>query len=699
MAMSVASAPREEDSFQNLVHTASSVLQDGHLEEARETCRDLTRTHPEEPSSWFLYGVTAMKAGDLSAAVPALERAVAMHRSNAAYRRVLARAYRADGRLDDAAVELEHALWLEPDHAETVIGLGLVHIAKGDKDSGVPLCRRGIVLGLKGKWRQLLQSVAGSLAPFAGTLRAVANRDSNRSGWIALTRGQLRQRLGDVDAAMKEYQEALALAPHHAPTLLKLGRLLVADKQYAAAIPHLERVAAERPDDQPLLLDLATALTGTARCEEAIEVLGNIFSSGVESSRAYILLGRAQTEIGKTDAARRSFERAVELAPDSAHAHFLLARNLQESGEIDDANSLLFESLKLDPKRTIPYRFLASNKAIAVESDTFARMLDLLKQQSLPKEDRIRLHFAAATVFEQAGDIDNAFVHFTAGNDLKDVIFDPEFCATHFGRLIESYDKDFFARARGLGSKDETPVFIVGMPRSGTTLVEQILASHDDVYGAGEMESFNRFVTRLADRVDNGAVYPENVARLTADDRQEMADEYLASLRDVAPDARRVTDKMPTNFLHIGLILTVFPNARIIHCRRDPRDTCFSIYGLDFAGDHTYAYNQTNLGRYYRQYERLMDHWRHTVPDAILEIRYEDLIADQESQSRRLLEFCGLEWDENCLDFHKTDRAVRTWSYNQVRQPIYKSSVARWRKFEKHLAPLLAELDVQDGAP
>jgi tetratricopeptide (TPR) repeat protein len=611
---------------------------------------------------------------------------------------MLGRAYRAAGRQDEAAAELEHALWLEPDHAEAITSLGLIRIAQGQKDVGIQMCRRGIGLGVRAKCRQLLLNVACRFAPLAGSLRAAVNRDGDRSTWTALTRGQLSRRLGDNVAALRELHEAESLTPDHTPTLLALGQLLYADDQYATAVPYLEQTAAVRPDDYPLHIDLANALIGVLRYNDAIEVLEGAFARGMESSRAFIALGRAQTGIGKMDAARRSFERAIDLAPKSAHAHFLLGRNLQESGDIEGANRLLFESLVYDPDHAISYRFLASNKAIGIGDDAFAHMLTLLQRGSLSHEDRIRLHFAAATVYEQAGDADNAFAHFAAGNDLKNVIFDPDFCSTHFGRLIESYDREFFARTQGWGSPDDSPVFIVGMPRSGTTLVEQILASHPDVYGAGELEDLNQLVASLGDRIETDTAYPENIAQLTRDHVAAIADEHLARLRALAPDAKRITDKMPTNFLHIGLILTLFPNARIVHCRRDPRDTCFSIYGLDFAGDHTYAYNQTNLGRYYRQYERMMDHWRHTVPDSILEVRYEDIIADQEAETRRLLDFCGLDWDESCLAFHKTDRAVRTWSYRQVRQPIYKSSVARWRKFARHLAPLLAELDVRDGA-
>jgi tetratricopeptide (TPR) repeat protein len=688
----------EQNSFQSLFDAATRIFKDGRVAEARQSCRTLTETHPEQPSAWFLYGMTALEGGDATTAIPALERAAAMHRSNAGYKRTLARAYRSVGRQEDAATTLEHALRLEPDHPAAMLSLGQIRIAQDDRDAGMELCRRGLAAGLRGKWRRACVNAAGHVATIIGIGRHVLNPGGNRAASIAFKRGQMYRRLGDSEAALECYRNAAELAPDYLPALAELGQMLVAREQFAAALPYLERTAQRDADDPALRIAHAAALTGMLRFDEAIDILEEVFSHGAETPRALLALGRAQTGAGDAKAARRSFKRALMLAPNSAEAHFALGRNLQENGEIEIANRLFFDTLAIDPEFANAYRFLAANKAVAPGDETFARMLALLESGGTGQTDRIRLHFAAATVFEQAGDIDNAFAHFAAGNDLKPVVFDPDCCADYFGQLIETFNGDFFARTQAWGSQDERPVFIVGMPRSGTTLVEQILASHRDVFGAGELEAFNGFVDGLAARAGTDAAYPGCAERLDRDGVAAMADEHLAALRRLAPDARLVTDKMPTNFLHVGLIATLFPNARIIHCRRDPRDTCFSIYGLDFAGEHSYAYDQKNLGRYYRQYERLMDHWRHAAPAAILDVRYEDLIADQEAETRRMLDFCDLDWDEHCLAFHETERTVRTWSYRQVRQPIYKTSVARWRKFAQHLTPLLDELQIDDGA-
>jgi hypothetical protein len=242
----------------------------------------------------------------------------------------------------------------------------------------------------------------------------------------------------------------------------------------------------------------------------------------------------------------------------------------------------------------------------------------------------------------------------------------------------------FFAERRGVfGSPSDVPVFIVGMQRSGTTLTEQIAASHPQVYGAGELEH----IRRIAGMIKIGR--PESTVRqLTSADSLALAGDYLRKVREIGGDALRIVDKMPHNFQYLGLIAILFPKARIIHCTRDPMDNCVSCFTQSFTGHHGYNTDLRQLGLYYREYRRLMDHWRRVLPIPMLEIDYEEMVADQETQSRRLIDFLGLDWDPACLNFHETDRSVQTASRWQVRQPIYKTSVKRWKDYEKHLGPL-----------
>ena len=696
MATSAASSPSDDSTLQILSDTASNILKHERLEEAWKTCQDLVETHPDQPSIWLLYGLTAMVTGVMPAAIQALERAVALHRSNPSFHRMLGRAYRAAGRQDDAAAELKHALWLEPNHAEATISLGLIHIAQGQKDAGISMCRRGITMHVKNKVGTVLRSVACGPVPLIGAIRSAVSRDGRTKAWVAMTRGSIRHRLGDDAGAVEQFRLATSLAPEDEEIHGRVGHFLIEQNRFKEALPYLEKVTQDRDSNLPLLIEYGTALMHSARNSEAVEVLESALAKNAESAQALIALGRAKLNEGDIESALKTLKRAVSLAPKSARARVVLGRCLQENGAIEEANRWFQDALTLDPDHADAFLFLASNKQISPEHDHFLRVLARLKDCKGSNEERLRLHFAIAKVFEEAGDYESAMAHYDAGNNLKNVIFDPDRFAAFVDQMIYTFDQQHFARTRPWGNQDDRPVFIVGMMRSGTSLAEQILASHHGVFGGGELEDFGDIANDLAARSETA--YPEAVAVLDAKTLPGIADAQCRRMAGRAPGAKRIIDKMPENFLHIGLILTLFPNARIIHCRRDPRDTCFSIYGLDFGAEHDYAYNLTNLGRYYRQYERLMDHWRNVAPGSILDVQYEDMIADQEGQTRRILDFCGLDWDENCLAFHKTDRAVRTWSYRQVRQPIYKSSVARWRRFESHLAPLLAELDVQDGA-
>jgi hypothetical protein len=260
-----------------------------------------------------------------------------------------------------------------------------------------------------------------------------------------------------------------------------------------------------------------------------------------------------------------------------------------------------------------------------------------------------------------------------------------------FARIRAIFSADLMARRSGIGCASSVPVFVIGMPRSGTTLVEQILASHSKVFGAGELPDLSNAVARL--RVQDGHAFPEIVPLLSDRQLRQIGENYAASISSLAPAAERITDKMPLNFFFAGLISLALPNARIIHVRRDPVDTCFSCFSTLFTGEHRVAYELSELGRYYRAYENLMEHWRRVLPaGAMIEVQYEKVVADLEGEARRLIAHCGLEWEDACLAFDRTERAVRTASVAQVRRPIYRSSVGRWQRYQLHLRPLLDAL-------
>jgi hypothetical protein len=317
-------------------------------------------------------------------------------------------------------------------------------------------------------------------------------------------------------------------------------------------------------------------------------------------------------------------------------------------------------------------------------------MQALLAREGISLADRATLHFGLGKAFLDIGDSERAFRHYNVGNRLKRSTFayDPDANARWMTRIAEVFSSALLATKADMGAHSDLPVFVVGMPRSGTTLIEQILASHPMVHGAGELK-------RLQTLVDGIEGFPVSVTNLARTQFEALGHAYLAFVKPTADGRRRVVDKMPSNFLHAGLIRFILPDARIIHCRRDPADTCLSCYTKLFAGEQAFAYDQTELGQFHRSYQALTTHWRETLPAShFLEVGYEAVVDDVEAQARRMLEFLGLPWNDSVLRFHETERPVRTASVNQVRQPIYRTSAGRWRKHAAHLQPLLAALNV-----
>jgi len=306
------------------------------------------------------------------------------------------------------------------------------------------------------------------------------------------------------------------------------------------------------------------------------------------------------------------------------------------------------------------------------------------------------MHFAFALgkVYADIGNDDRSFEYYLAGNQFKRNSIDYSIAddVAYFDAIKQVFKKEFFQRHAGIGSADTTPIFIVGMPRSGTSLVEQILASHSQVYGAGELNDMGNLIARACDEDSNK--YPHCLLQMNDEELSGLGSAYLTRLHTYAPTAARITDKMPHNFLNLGLIHLVMPGAKIIHCHRNPADNALSIFKELFSkGKHGYAYDLKELGQYYRLYQDLMAHWRRVLPGAFYELRYEDLVADQETQTRRLLEYCDLPWEDACLAFHRSQRVVRTASLVQVRQPMHANSVEGWRRHEQRMQAFITALE------
>jgi len=411
-----------------------------------------------------------------------------------------------------------------------------------------------------------------------------------------------------------------------------------------------------------------------------------------EEAELHNNLGHALTKHGRESEAEAGFRRALRIKPDYTDALFNLSGSLMDQGRLDEAE-VSYRQL-----RAIKSNFAEASLAIALARKVKAdgeNLAALIASEEaarssarlLSDKEEMFLHFALGKSYGDIGDHEKAFPHFLDGCRLKRATFDydPDETTRYFDSIMRNFDAATIDGLRGGGDPSSLPIFVLGMPRSGTTLIEQIIASHPDIHGAGELPGLPAIVrSEIA-----GTAFPDNVrlldqARLTA-----WGAEYVSGLQQRAPDARRITDKMPANFLALGLIHLMLPNAKIVHVKRNPADTCLSCFTQLFKSGQEFTYDLAELGRYYADYVRLMEHWRKVLPDgAFLDVQYEDIVADQKTQARRLIEYCGLEWNDACLDFHRDKRVVRTASMAQVRQPIYLSSVERWRPYEKFLGPL-----------
>ena len=401
---------------------------------------------------------------------------------------------------------------------------------------------------------------------------------------------------------------------------------------------------------------------------------------------AYNNLGSALENSGNMDSAKAAYAKAVEINENHAEAQNNLAAILLAEGDVDGATKHFEAGIKARPNFIDPHYNLSTIKKYT-DDDIHIKQMETIAQNtsSLPMDARIRLCFALGKAYEDAGKYEQAFDMYSAANKAKrDTFqFNEDRAIETVEKIKTTFDKPYLKGAKKSKKDDPVPIFVVGMPRSGSTLIEQILCSHSEVHGAGEVSFLTQAIQKKCSK------FPEGISELSDADLAAIGKEYLAQLKALAPDAKRIVDKMPANFHYSGLIAKILPGAHIINTERHPLDSCLSNYARLFNQTMEFAYNLEELGRYYNRYQDLIKHWHAVLPKkTLLDVHYEEVVADTEKQARALLDFVGLEWQKSCLEFYKNKRTVHTASVAQVRQPIYKSSVKRWEKFGNALDPL-----------
>ncbi len=496
------------------------------------------------------------------------------------------------------------------------------------------------------------------------------------------------------DAELK-LREVLREEPSNATATRVLGSIALDGGRFRMAVRLLQNATKLAPDYFGAWVDLSRALTEFEKPDEAREAITQLTKLDPQLAYPYVLLGNLESKVGDYEAAVVAFEEALDRQADNGGALAGLGHALKTIGRQEQAIDRYRRCVQNYPAFGEAWWSLANLKTFRFNDDEVATLEAHADDQKLSDEARVNINFALGKAYEDAGRYAEAFYRYDLGNKTRrpHENYDPVQTEASHDRLIDVISTELIEEKSDAAVQNNDPIFIVGLPRSGSTLIEQILASHTDVDGTHELPDLPRVLRTINQWQIQGKGYPDALKMLDQEQVRELGEQYLESTQRYRQGAARFTDKMPNNFAMVGLLALILPNAKIVNARRHPLDSCMGSYKQLFYRGQSFTYDLVELGEYYLEYQRLMDHWHALLPGRILDVHYENMVADQENETRRLIEYCDLPWQERCLRFYETDRAVNTASSEQVRQPIYSKSINSWRRFETELAPLIEVLE------
>ncbi len=691
------------DHFRAICGLAAVRAQLGALDEARELIGQAAEIAKPSADDHVVLGTSFIRIKDLESARRQFEMAVALDERNTEARFHLANVLCGRGNVADAVIQYERVLAINPDNAEAQQNLGLALQGLGRFEDA--LAHHRAALAIAPKSAAILVSLGDACRHLGRYDDAVVRYAQALAINPALTDAHINlggcfHATGRREPAIRSYQRALTINPGLASAHYNLGNLYAELDNLDAAIAHYERSISLLPTSAEAHNNLANVLLKRGRLKEAIDHYKHAVRLRPTYASAQRSLGDVLQADGRIDDAIACFRAALTIEPADATTLNRLASALLVAGHLDEASGAYERAIDLAPDNIGLQHNYAAVKPFSPGDQRLARLEDLhAREDTLSEDERIVLHFTLGKAYADLRDADRSFRHLEAGNRLKrrHVSYDERQTLTQMQRIRDAFTKDLLNTKSHAGHDSQSPVFVIGMPRSGTSLVEQILASHPRIAGAGEVDHFATATSDVARR--HAGTYPDMLPRMADEEFRELGRSYVERLTSAGAAKDRIVDKLPANFLFAGLIHLALPRARIIHVRRSAIDTCVSCYSLLFAEDQPYAYDLAELGRYYRAYDALMGHWRSVLPPGrMLEVRYEDLVEDLEVQARRLVAHCGVEWDPRCLAFHETKRPVNTASVVQVRKSIYTSSVGRSRFYGTKLKPLVETLEIEGFA-
>lgn len=487
--------------------------------------------------------------------------------------------------------------------------------------------------------------------------------------------------------------DILKQAPEDVNALHMAGLVAIELKEYEKAEKLLVRATEIEPKFTYAFYNLGNMYRKTGLLKKAVDVLQKAISLDKHFMPSYKAIGECYFKMNLSKEALDYYQQAFNLEED-IDILCKMGRTYSTIGEIEKAEECFRKALSINEDCPSAYIGLSRSFKTTFTPDEVATMERLLKKER-SKGEKIAFHYALYKAYADIKDPDNSFYHLHKGSDLKRMTVDYSSSQNHLltDRLINTFTEDFFRERKNFGYEDNSPIFILSMPRAGSTLTEQILSSHSHVFGAGELPNVIMAAQSSISLRDEGNDFVERIPHFTEEDCQKLGKFYIDLCKKWRlQDTPFFTDKLPVNFSLVGFISLILPNAKIVHVHRDPIDTCFGCYKVNFAGGLNFAYELRELGEYYCDYWRLMEHWNKVLPGKIYNLSYEQLVNNQEEETRKLLDYCGLEWEEQCLRFYETERTVRTASAAQVRKPISTEGIGRWKEYEKHLVPLIEAL-------